>query len=74
MKIPGTFDGPYHLDDLLPGITAPGNCGSQVPSSSAQPVAAKDVMDAPIASSAAVDNTATNFVCFFIMNALSFDF
>ena len=25
MKIPGTFNGPYHLDDLLPGITAPGN-------------------------------------------------
>ena len=29
-------------------------------------------MDAPIASSAAVDNTATNFVCFLIINALSF--
>lgn len=27
MKIPGTFNGPYHLDDLLPGITAPGNLG-----------------------------------------------
>ena len=27
MKIPGTFNGPYHLDDLLPRITAPGNCG-----------------------------------------------
>ncbi|MCI5487448.1 MAG: hypothetical protein MR459_05665, partial [Enterocloster aldenensis] len=29
---------------------------------------------APIASSAAVDNTATNFVCFLIINALSFFF
>uniref|UniRef100_UPI00332135B7 hypothetical protein n=1 Tax=Enterocloster clostridioformis TaxID=1531 RepID=UPI00332135B7 len=37
-------------------------------------VAAKEVMDAPIASSAAVDNTATNFVCFLIINALSFFF
>ena len=25
MKISGTFNRTYHLDDLLPGITAPGN-------------------------------------------------
>ena len=40
--------------------------------SKAQPALAKDVMEAPIANRAAADSTATNFVCFLIMNALSF--
>ncbi|GKG99021.1 hypothetical protein CE91St55_10030 [Hungatella hathewayi] len=31
-------------------------------------------MEAPIANRAAADNTATNFVCFLIINALSFFF
>ncbi|MEE0129828.1 MAG: hypothetical protein UEL03_00330, partial [Clostridium sp.] len=34
--------------------------------------AAKEVMEAPIASKAAAERTATNLVCFLIINALSF--
>ena len=51
--------------------TSEGSLERLLQSSFSQP-AAKEVMEAPIASKAAAESTATNLVCFLIINALSF--